>query len=194
LFEGLTFKVAKGVDRLRAVGLLRDVYLEAYGHVPNDGLDERAHFLVVSLADGQLAATARVLGPEQRPFDIESSAPLSRFIPGDRCIAEIGRLCIRKDHRSVRKNTFIQFGMLKLAYAFACKQGITDFVMYTYPELIDFYRGALFELVDVTFMHPDWGEVHVMRLDLLSLKERHSGSATPLGRILFSSDMPNFIV
>jgi predicted GNAT family N-acyltransferase len=194
LFEGLTFRVAKGLDRPRAMELLRHVYVEAYGHVPNDGLDEQAHFLVVALADGQLAATVRVLGPEQRPFDLESSVPLSQFVSGDRCIAEIGRLCIRTDYRSIRKSTFIQFGMLKLAYAFARKRGITDFVMYTYPELIDFYRRALFELVDVTFTHPDWGDVHVMRLDLLSLETRFSGSDTPLGRILFSSDMSNFIV
>jgi len=84
--------------------------------------------------------------------------------------------------------------MLKLAYDFARKRGITDFVMYTYPRLQSIYRSAFFRRVDMTFKHPSWGEVCVMHLDLLAIEEKYSQSSGPTARLLFATDLPNFLV
>jgi hypothetical protein len=78
--------------------------------------------------------------------------------------------------------------MLKLAYLFAEKQGITDYVMRTHiAELQRFYERGFFRLVEgSTFDHPNWGQVYVMHLDLVDLRIRHAGSTDPIARYLLS--------
>jgi hypothetical protein len=79
---------------------------------------------------------------------------------------------------------FVQAGMLVLAYKFACRRGITDLLLYTYANLIRFYRGALFEDLKIVFDHPEWGNVHLMRLDIARVGERYTNASSPLGRLL----------
>lgn len=194
MFEGLTFKLAEGGELARALDLQRAVYTADLGHVPRDGFDERAYHLIAYEASGRLVAVVRIVGPDQRPFDVERFVNLSDFIPAVRTPALIGRLCIRHDQRGVSKSSFIPLGMLKLACAFARKRGFTDFVMYTYPNLIAFYRGASFRRLGVTFEHPDWGTVHLMHLDLIDLEARCADSRASMARLLFATDLPNFLV
>jgi len=193
VLEGLRFMVAAGQDRERAVEMTRQVYLDEFGQDTDDGFDAGAHFLIACIESGEIAATSRVVGPEQRPFEIEAFVNLSEFLSPDRVPALVGRLTVRRDLRTVNRHTFIQIGMLKLAYVFAQKQGITDFVLFTFPHLLAFYRGALFEPRQA-FEHPEWGPVHVMHLDLLGLEARCATSRRSLARLLFATDLPNLVV
>lgn len=195
LFEGLTFKVADVGERARAIDLRRRVYAEDVGHVEMDDLDERAHHLVCHDDSGEVIAALRVVLFDDRPFDIEHFVALDGLIPSDRFPAEIGRYCVRNDHRRVTRNHFVQLGMLKLAYAFARKRGATDFLMYTFGHLLDFYRGAFFQLLDVAFEHPGYSQqMYVMRLDLVDFENRYSQSQQPVARLLFKTNFPNIIV
>lgn len=194
LFEGLTFKVAETEERAAALDLCRQVYQEDLGHVPIDGRDDVAHHLIALDSRGDVVAGFRVVGPENRPFDFERSVDLGAILGPARSPALIGRLTIRRDHRSVRKAAFLQVGMLKLAHAFAERRGITDFFLYTYPNLIKFYRGSFFDLLDVTFEHPDWGSVHLMRMNVTELPRRCASSRSSLAKLLLDGEMPNFVV
>lgn len=194
MFEGLTFKVAEAEERVAALELCRQVYQADLGHVPVDGRDESAYHLVAIDSAGEIVAGFRVVGPETRPFDFEKSLDLDSILGPDRLPALIGRLTIRREHRGVRKAAFLQIGLLKLAHTFAVRRGITDFFLYTYPNLINFYRGSFFDLLDVTFDHPDWGAVHLMRMNVTELPHRCAGSRTSLAKLLLNGDMPNFVV
>jgi hypothetical protein len=194
VFDGLAFRVAAGEERTRALELQHQVYAEDLGHVPEDSFDARAHFLVACADNGGVVAVFRLVGPEQRPFDLEAFVNVKEILAPGRIPALVGRLCIRRDHRNISKHMFLQIGLFKLAYAFAEKRGITDLLLYTYPKLIAFYRGALFNLVNRTFEHPDWGTVHLMHLDLLGLEARCAQSRNRLARLLFATDVPNLVV
>lgn len=194
MFEGLSFKVAAGSERARALELQHLVYGEDLGHVPHDRFDACAHLLIACADGGDIVAAFRLIGPEQRPFDIEAVINLDKVIGPGRTPALVGRLCVRRDYRKVSKQAFLQVGIFRLAYAFAQRRAITDFVLYTYPNLIAFYRGGLFELVDGTFKHPDWGDVHLMHLDLNGLEARCARSRRGLARRLFATDVPSLVV
>ena len=118
LLEGLTFKVADAAERPLALALRREVYHEEFGHLPVDDLDERAYHLVARSENGEIIATLRIVGPEQRPFDIERYVDLGAFFPAERSLALVGGLCIGRDYRSVTRTRFLPIGMFKLAYAF----------------------------------------------------------------------------
>lgn len=194
MFEGLTFKVADATERRLALELRRAVYEDEFGHAPDQLLDERAHHLVACSEDGEVVAALRILGPEHRPFDIESCVDLSALLPGPRSLALVGGLCVRHDFRGVSRASFLPMGMFKLAYEFARKNRITDFLTYVYPNLHDFYRGAFFEPLVPTLEHPSWGTVCLMHLDLESLETRHARSRKAFARVLFSTDLPNLLV
>lgn len=191
----LTFKkAASESERERAMALQREVYERDVGHVPNDEYDRAAHYFVVLNSKDDMVATFRIVGPEQRPFDIERIRDLSTIIAADRSPAVIGRLCVRPDYRLVSAKMFLPFGVLKLIHAFATKNGITDLLLYTYPHLRNFYRSAFFREVGGTIDHPDWGRIHLMHLDLIDLAERYREADQPLARLLFHTELPSIIV
>ena len=191
LLDGFTFTVAEVEERDAVLDLRRRVYTEDWSYVPKDDLDLRAYHLIARDSADEIVAALRMVGPEQRPFDIEQFAAISDFLPEERVPAEVGRLCVRRDHRRVSRGSFLQMGMLKLSYAFARSRGITDLVMYTFPHLLPFYRAAFFERPGLTFEHPGYGrQMHIMRLDLVSLECRLSESRKPVARFL-SATHPN---
>jgi hypothetical protein len=173
LFEGITFKVAEGPERDKALRLVEQVYAEDIGHVPEDDFTQYAWYLIAETSSADVLAAFRIVGPECRPFDFEEYVDVSDIISRDRSAALIGRLCIHPDHRTVRSKFFLPVGLLKLAYKFARGRNITDFLMYTFPHLIPFYRGAFFRLLDPTFFHPGYKQqMHLMHLDLVDLETR----------------------
>ncbi len=177
-----------------ALELRRSVYQEEFGHVPADGFDERAHHLVAFNDVGQIVAAMRIVGPEQRPFDLEHSIDLTDYMPADRSPALVGRLSVRHDYRGVSRKRFLPMGMFKLAYLFARKRGMTDFLTYTYPNLYQFYRGAFFQPLIASFEHPTWGTVCVMHFDLKKFEARYSQSHQLLARFIFATDSPSIVV
>ncbi len=170
------------------------VYGRDLGHVPADGLDDRSYHLIARTHGGEVIAAFRIVGPEHRPFDFEQFVPLDTIIAPGGVPALIGRLCVRPDYRPVGKGIYLQFGLLKLAWDFCAKNSITDLFLYTYDNLIEFYRGAFFELLEFSFNHPDWGGVRLMHLDLTSLRERCVNSRSRFARFLLAENDAQFLL
>jgi predicted GNAT family N-acyltransferase len=183
------------VRRARALELRQQVYAHEWPHVPVDivvdDLDSRAHHLVALDTSQQVIAALRMVGPDQRPFDLDPFVVLSDFIPSGRVPAEIGRFCIRPDQRQIRKDVVLPMGMLKLSYDFARKQGFTDLVIVTWPRLRNFFRLGFFEPVGISLEHPTWGRGTVMRLDLVNIETHYSDSPLALARLLLTTELPN---
>lgn len=166
--DALTFQLANLQQRRLALALRSQVYAEDLGRVVNDHLDERSYHLV-ACAQHDVVAAVRVIGPEHRPFDCETilSEKGAGLSLGPRP-ALIGRLCVRRDFRAARSSAALHLGLLRLTVEFGLQQGFSEYILYTFPGLTRFYQGASFELTGIDFPHPDWGRLHVMRLDLSS--------------------------
>jgi predicted GNAT family N-acyltransferase len=160
----------------------------------NDLQDEDAFQLVaVSQHLGEFVAATRVLPPTTRPFDTERYVALSRVLDANRTPAEIGRLCLRHDWRRAQA-PFVSAGLLALAVRLARKHDITDLILSALPNLVNFYRVGFFDVLDLTYDHPVWGTLRVMRLDLLALQDRLSGSEKPLARLLMDPNITSIMV
>lgn len=195
MFDGLTFKVADPRERAQAFELQREVYGVDVGHIPHDDFDERAYYLIAQDRKQEVVAAFRVVGPEQRPFDLERFVDLSPLIAADRSVALVGRLCIRHSYREVSRKLILPVAMMKLAFVFARKHSFTDFVMYTFPHLLNFYRRAFFRTIDLTFEHPGYCcRMHVMHLDLIDLERQLSQSREPMARLLCGPDTLKILV
>jgi hypothetical protein len=195
LFDGLTFKVADREERTRAIELQRLVYSGDVGHIPQDEFDENGHYLVVTDANRNIIGAFRIVGPEHRPFDLERFVDLSQLIGAERLVGLIGRLCIRHADRNVTRRALLPAGMMRLAFVFSAKHGFTDLVMYTFDHLLNFYRAAFFQPLNLDFYHPGYGcRMHVMHLDLVDLESRLARSRHPMGRFLFGSSSLNIVM
>lgn len=194
MLGGLTFKLANTAEQALAVALREQVYTKDLGAVPKDNLDQTAYHLVALNDAGAVVGAVRLLGPEHRPFDLERFVPISSFLPEPSAVGLIGRLCVRPDYRTVSQRLFVQAGILKLTYLFSLHRGITDLIMYTYPNLINFYRGAFFSPVGISFPHPYWGVVHVMHLDLRKLNNKCTTHHSSLSRFLLQPPGSNFLI
>lgn len=192
MFDGLIFTIAEGRDREAAVALLADTYAREHGRVPP--IEPDATFLIARDGDGGVAASFRFLGPEARPFDFEAHVHVPELTVPGRRPALLGRLCVRPERREVRAGKFVHVGLLKLALAHARKRGVTDFFMYTFDNLLAFYRTAFFRNLDRPFDFPPWGRQNLLHLDVVGLAARCAQSDGPLARLLLDPDLPGFEV
>jgi hypothetical protein len=94
----------------------------------------------------------------------------------------------------VRRGSFLHTRLLKLAYAYCGKHGITDLLLYTFDRLVALYRVAFFQDLGRTFTHPDWGTMRVMHLDVVALTARCARSDTAIARLLREPPGPSFLV
>jgi N-acyl-L-homoserine lactone synthetase len=191
LFPGITFKVATGLESVEAIRLRSEIYQDELGHSGVDEFDQSAHHLIAVDSRGEICAAIRILGPEHRPFEIERFVSLNEVVAEGRVAAQIGGFWVRSGDRRVRNPSFLPLGMLKLAYEFARKRQITDFVMRTHiTKLRRFYERGFFRLVEgMEFTHPDWGPVYVMHLDLLEFRRRHAVCNDPIAAYLLSETL-----
>jgi predicted GNAT family N-acyltransferase len=162
--RAVNFMIATGETRSTALALQNRVYSQALGHLPADGLDADAVFLVAESSAHEIVASIRLVGPANRPFDFETQVNLRRLVvPGART-ALVGRLCVLREFRSARISIPLQRGLLHFMVKAADQRSITDLFLYTYESLVQFYRVALFEDTGLLFRHSDWGFVRLMRL------------------------------
>jgi predicted GNAT family N-acyltransferase len=194
LLARFRFKRAEAGEAARALELRRLVYAADWPTVSEDAviddLDARAlHFLAEDAA-GVTCAAFRMIPPYARPFDIEHFVRLEDFLPPDRIPAEVGRLCIRHENRSVRSDAALHLGLLKLAYHSAGALGVTDLLLKAAPRLRNLYRVAGFRPVGLVIQHPSYSEEHVMRLDLVALESGRAVSA--VARYLVTAEPPGF--
>ena len=190
LLPKVTFRIASAAERAEAVRLRSQIYKEELGHHGVDEFDDKADHLIAVDSLGEIIAAIRILGPEQRPLEIEKFVDLRRIIGRNRRVAQIGGFWIRAVDRRVQSRSFLPLWMLKVSFTFARKRGITDFVMRTHlEELRRFYERGFFRLVEeLGFNHPNWGLVYVMHLDLESIETHHRESKDPIARFLLSDD------
>lgn len=193
LISGLTFKVADPDEVEAARALQRATFVEHHGQFVHDAWEDGATHFVVYDRRREVVATFRLVGPDQRPFDLEQTVDLSRVLKPGRVPALVGRLCIRRDLPNAGEYIMLPAGVLKLAYEFSKKHGITDLFLYTYPKLLNLYRRAFFREFDMVD-HEVWGRMHLMHLDLIALTEAHRVDTSPLAQFLFRSALPNFLV
>lgn len=195
LLSTFTFKEATQDERAQAIALFREVYSRDIGHVPEDAFDPVAHHLIAKTPAGEVVASFRLLGPNQRPFDIERFCDLSPHLSPEAVPALLGRLSVRHDMRSIHQAVVIQLGMLKLAILFAKNHAITDLFLYAMPHLITFYRGAFFKPLDCTFLYaPLSTSMRIMQLDLRDLERRQLESNSKRLYFLLRAEPSNFHV
>lgn len=192
IFKGLTFKVADDNERVQALRRRSEIYELELGHHGTDEFDATAAHLVAINESGLVVSAMRVI--LQRPLEIERHLDLSAIVEQNKRVSQIGGFWVEDQWRVVEQHRFLQIGMLKLAYMFGGANDIGQFVMYTYPRLVQFYRGAFFEDLCRRFAHPAWGDVSVLRLDLCGLAERCRASTTAVARLLTLEDPENFAV
>ena len=191
ILEGFVFKVATDSERGAALALRSRIYTAELGSPDLDGFDDGAYHVVGLDPDDAVVASVRIIGPEQRPFDIESVFNLSAVLAPDRVPAEISRFCVDPRHRQMHRDHMLHFGMLKAVYDLATKLGITDIVTLGLPHLKNLYRVGYFSEVGMLCTHPVWGPAHPMRLDLIELRRRYAASSNALARLLLSGAHPN---
>lgn len=194
----LRFRIAvtEELQRIRDLRML--VYRADWPAVPidyiNDAQDSMAHHLVAISDDTEtFVGATRILPPSVRPFETERFVDLSGFLDPGRTPAEIGRLCLHHDWRRVQ-TPLVNAGLLALAVRFAQKHNVTDLILGALPRLVSLYRTGLFEAVNLAYEHPIWGEVKIMRLDLLTLPLRLKNSKQPFARLLLDPTVANIIV
>jgi len=194
LLEGLTFKVADDEERLRALELRTRIYTQELGTTGQDRFDTLAFHLIAKDSTGSVVACLRIVGPEDRPFDIERLVDISPFVQTGKSPAEISRFCVEPSHRDIAPGHTIHLGMLKLVYEFTLRYHITDLFTLVMPHLITFYRFILFKPLHVNCEHPIFGSAHLMHLDLDGVRRRLQHASTPVAQLLFHTDLPNVVV
>jgi N-acyl-L-homoserine lactone synthetase len=193
-FKGLTFTVATDDERPEALSFRGEIYRDELGDSGIDGFDDSAHHLLARDAAGLIVAALRIVGPEQRPFDLEQLFDLSTVLPLDRVPAEVSRFCIAKKHRQIHRNHMVHMGMLKLVHEFSVKTGITDLFTLGLPHLKNLYRVGYFSPLGIICDHPIWGRTELMRLDIDDARRRYETAPSRIATLLFRTRIPNVIV
>lgn len=192
--EGLTFKVANAEERDRALSLRAEIYSAELGSSGLDEYDDEAWQLVALREGREVVATLRLARPEQRPFDLETLIDLEATIPEGRSVADLSRFCVREDYRRVRSGQFVHLGMLKLLYAVAQQNRVSDLVTLALPHLEVMYRAVFFAPLPYgDLVHPTFGPVTLMHFDVAGAERRYGKSTRPFARFLFESDLPNVL-
>lgn len=163
----LTFQVANRHNLEAAIELRRKVYHQDLGRIPDDEDDETGHHLIALVGESEVVAGFRLLGSDLRPFDFEHVLDLSPLVRDGRTPAMIGRLFVREDWRSARRSPYLLSGFLEFAVEFARVHAITDYYLYTFANLIQFYRRAHFSSLGMTIYHKHWRTLHLMHMDVV---------------------------
>lgn len=175
--EGLLFKIASDAERRAAVRLRATIYAKELGHVPEDAFDDTAVHIVACSPSGAVVAAFRLLLPEVRPFEFESSLDLAPMVKAGRRPAFLGRLCVSPDQRTIRRSLFIHSGLMAAALDIAEHKQLSDFYLYTFSHLIHFYQKAGFRLTGAIFQHTGYGQcMHIMHLEVRQVRECASAS------------------
>ena len=166
--EAFTFKLSEPEEIDEVLRFRSQVYNLDLGKNPDDGFDGGACHLIVLNHIRAVVAAYRIVWPQSRPFEFEEALPLDRLVARGRSPAMIGRLCISPDYRTVKHSAVILPGLLRLASRVAASAKITDYYMCALPRLVKFYQRASFRELGVTIEHPDWGDLSIMRMKIIS--------------------------
>lgn len=158
------------VSEVAAGGVLDEVYAffaaiyqRDLGAVPTGQPTTSETYFVVRAPSGLIVASCRLLGPSARPFDFEAKVSLADLKPPLPTPALVGRLCVHPDFRNASSSLSIHHSLLAKMVNYARSEAISDLVLYTYDHLRNFYRIGGFADTMITFDHPFWGLVRLMR-------------------------------
>lgn len=158
---GLTFEIA-GPSLLTEALRFRDaVYARDRGFVPSDQMEGEAQHLVAIAFQG-VVGYMRLLGPDVRPFDLEASVDLRCLLGSTARPALVGRLCVHPAYRRIDRSLPIRSGLMDITLNCAAENRITHLLLYTYDDLLVFYRAARFVDTKIIFEHKEWGPVRLM--------------------------------
>lgn len=179
LIHQFSFQIAGSSDVEEVLRFQDATYLADLGHVPSRSAGPHAKYFVAHDRSGKLVAAFRLLRPESRPFDFEHCLDLAALLGDKARPALVGRLCTDPQVRGVRRSIPIHAGLLRLALSYARADNVSDLLLYTYENLVTFYRAARFADTGMIFTHPEWGPVRLMRLPLASNTQMQSFSRAP---------------
>lgn len=189
-----TWTIAPGGDgdRADALAVRRRVYDERFGPSwppEEDVLDARAFLCVVRAADGAPVASLRVLGPDDRPLEVESELPLQDLLPTDARPGEMNRFAIVPERRPMA--TGIHMALFQWAFALARRQRFSHYLVLAPRDVGPIYRFLLFDPVPgYAFPHP-WiatGVCTPMVLDLRDVGARYRAARHAFAPLLESQD------
>ena len=148
-----------------------------------DGHDEFAtHFLAKNESD-QIVASCRIVLPEHRPFEIEEAIGLTATIDEMARPAEIGRLRVHQDFRTIDRSPPVALGFIVPILTFAQSINLSDIVAGTWPRLIPFYRALGFKRIAPEIDHPRWGAGSLVNIAVAQAYADLDDASTRLGRI-----------
>ena len=156
-------EVACGDAISEALTFLADVYRRDLGAVPTEEPCSDEVYMLVRGHRGAVVASCRLLGPAARPFDFEDAVCLAKLEPPPTSPALVGRLCVHPDFRNASLSLPIHRSLAITMIEYAQSSGVTDLLLYTYANLVNFYRMGGFSDTHITFHHRFWGDVRLMR-------------------------------
>ena len=161
------FRIATEAERPGVLLFRKDAFEQEHAYAPLDRFDAEAVHLVAIEPARAMVSTARLLLPEQRPFDLEETIDFRHFLSPTAVPAMVGGFSVHPDFRSINKSILIQLGMLKLTFVIAQRYDVTDIVIYTFLHLLNFYKMAWFKAVCSSFFHKGYQrDMIVMNLNL----------------------------
>ncbi len=183
-----------GTDRADALRIRRDVYGERFGtpwQPEEDALDARAFLCVVRLADGTPVASLRVVGPDDRPLELESGLPpLEKLLGADCRPGEMSRFCILPGWRTLTSG--VHMALFQWAFAVARRDRYSHFLVVAPQDVLPIYSFLLFEPIPdaPTYVHPwiDAGVCTPMVLDLRDVRRRYRAARHAFSRLLETDD------
>lgn len=163
----LVVKVAGSAELVEALRLRAAIYSEELGFHGVDFADRTA-LHIVALRDEELVGALRLIGPSPLPLEIEQytrpEAATSRTM-------QIGGFWIGKNYRRVTGSNIGLFNAFGTAISRCARRlGVCSILLRTHiPEVEPLYRAAGFRRVPtLDFVHPMWGPVYAMRLQVVS--------------------------
>lgn len=192
-FPNISFSLAKGSHREALLETRRTIYTDELGYHGIDEFDQQARHIGAFTLDGRIVAACRILGPEQRPLEIESDVDLDRLLGPLRRPAQIGGLWVHPEFRKVREGFMLPLALMRCLYIIAERHNVTDLVLRTHVAAVRplYLRIGFVERTDFAYRHPQWGEVFVMSLDLEHLRAGSSDSNDFLKRFVLHGRLAN---
>lgn len=175
-------------DKADALEVRRQVYCDELGYkweLAEDGFDVRASICVVRTGKGRPIASLRIVGPRDRPLEVEQFVQIDDILPPNSRPGEISRFCVLPPFRRISSS--VHFALFQFAFDLAQAERFSHFIVWAKPTIMPIYRYLLFQVVEgVSFRHPELGNDlhHVLVLDLQGLAVRYRRARHPFSALL----------
>jgi predicted GNAT family N-acyltransferase len=189
IFRALSPKELPLALQVRKAVYVDELAYDAAG-VLRDPLDDRAQHFLGTTRDGSPVAAMRIIRWDARPFEVESFLDMTALLTSESRAGEISRLCILEKYRNLTRTQFVHAGMWKLAYDYALRSDLEEFLIWAPPPLARVYEYLGFSRVpSMVFQHPLFANrpYQVLSVDLLGLEEDYRKRRHPLSNLLFGT-------